>query len=244
MFGRSRTDLKLWRGSSLKPVEPVVETRTQLRLELGHSHAVFNVWRGSHLRPANGLAAISWSSRQGARHTRSDLECLLLRAVSLWLGWTSRGTMTQIMGEIVKVADTCTSGGHALQDEPNARHRRHSLDASGLRSVYHTCQQAYPKNARSTCPRVSRNLRSCCVATPDQDRQHSPHSKNVPDITWRCKPRAHATHHGRDAQRTCCREHPVCLCSVLHCTCAMLISSRQCQPRRQYRHGRRTRVSC
>ena len=51
--------------------------------------------------------------------------------------------MTQIMGEIVKVADTCTSGGRALQDEPNERHRRHSLDASGLRLLYHTCQQAY-----------------------------------------------------------------------------------------------------
>ena len=56
--------------------------------------------------------------------------------------------------------------------------------------------------------------------------------------------RAHATHHGRDDRRTCCREHPAFLHSVLLCTCAMWISSRRYQPWLQYRHGRRTRVSC
>ena len=39
----------------MQPTEPVVETRAQLRLLLGHSHAVFNVRRGSHLHPANGV---------------------------------------------------------------------------------------------------------------------------------------------------------------------------------------------
>ena len=34
-----------------------METRAQLRLLLGHSHAVFNVWRGSHLHPANGVGS-------------------------------------------------------------------------------------------------------------------------------------------------------------------------------------------
>ena len=50
-------------------------------------------------------------------------------------------------------------------------------------------------------------------------------------------PTQHARQHvcGRDAKRTCCREHPACPCSVLHCTCAMWIASRQCQPRRQHR---------
>ena len=33
----------------------------------------------------------------------------------------------------------------------------------------------------------------------------------------------------------CCRKHPACPCSVFHCTCTMWISSRQRQPRRQYR---------
>ena len=39
----------------MQPIEPLVETRAQLRLVLGHSHAVFNVRRGSHLHPANGV---------------------------------------------------------------------------------------------------------------------------------------------------------------------------------------------
>ena len=65
---------------------------------------------------------------------------------------------------------------------------------------------------------------------------HSPRSL-FRQITLRYMPRARATHHGRDARRTCRREHRACLCSVLHCTCSMWISSRQCQPCRQYRHG-------
>ena len=129
----ARTYLKLLRGSSLQPVVLVMETRTQPRLGLGHSQAVLNVWSGTHLHPATGLASISWSSSQRARHTRGDLECLFLRAVSLWLGWTSRGTMTQIMRDIVKVADTCSSA--------YAPHQRRSLDAPGLRLQFHTLQQ-------------------------------------------------------------------------------------------------------
>ena len=64
-----------------------------------------------------------------------------------------------------------------------------------------------------------------CLASPN----------NMPVIGWRFQPRAHATHHGRDARRTCCREHPACPCTVLYCKCTMWISSRQCQPCRQYR---------
>ena len=47
------------------------------------------------------LAAITWASRQRAHHTRSELGCLFLRAVS---PWTSRETMTQIMREMVKLS--------------------------------------------------------------------------------------------------------------------------------------------
>ena len=41
----------------MQPVELVVETRAQLRLLLGHSHAVVNVCRGSHLHLANGVGS-------------------------------------------------------------------------------------------------------------------------------------------------------------------------------------------
>ena len=89
--------------------------------------------------------------------------------------------------------------------------------------------------------------------SPDRDRQHSPRRgeathnfwcpakrclvppNNIPAITRRYKPRSLATHHGRDARRICCREHPACRCNILHCTCAIWISTRQCQPCRQYR---------
>ena len=44
----------------------------------------FSTCGGDHICiQQTGLAATSWSSRQRARHTRSDMECLFLRAVSL-----------------------------------------------------------------------------------------------------------------------------------------------------------------
>ena len=70
---------------------------------------------------------------------------------------------------------------------------------------------------------------------PDRDRQHSPlrgecgHNvgyvactikTTCPPSSGDPRPSAHATHHGRNAGRTCYREHPACPCSVLHCTCA------------------------
>ena len=58
-----------------------------------------------------------------------------------------------------------------------------------------------------------------------------------PQTTCPYKPRARATHHGRDARRTCCREHPAWPCSFLYYT------SRQCQPCRQYRACTPQRVS-
>ena len=123
-----------------------------------------------------GLAGIRWSSRQRARHSRIDLGCLFfLRAVSRWLGWTSRGTMTQSMREIVKVSDTCTGGGHALQDQPYAPHRRHSLDASGLSLQYHTFQQHRPAcyTRASRWVRVVRpRQKSWLLSLPNASREH------------------------------------------------------------------------
>ena len=121
----------------------MAETRAQLRLLLGHSHAVFKGVEGI----TSASSKRGWQLSAGHRVNVPAIPAttwgafFFLRAVFRWLGWTSRGTMTQIMREIVKVADTCTSGGHVLHDQPYAPHRRHSLDASGLRLQYHTFQQ-------------------------------------------------------------------------------------------------------
>ena len=82
-----------------------METRAQLRLLLGHSHAVFNVWRGSHLHPANEVG----NHHQVIASTcppypQATWSAFFFRAVSPWLGWTIRETMSQIMGEIVRLS--------------------------------------------------------------------------------------------------------------------------------------------
>ena len=105
MFGRSRTDLKVWRVFFEASRACGGNTRS----------AASAAWSLSRVcQCVEGITSTSskrgWqSSRQRARRTRSDLECFFFRAVSRWLGWTSRGTMTQITRETVKVA------GHLLQ---------------------------------------------------------------------------------------------------------------------------------
>ena len=71
--------------------------------------------------------------------------------------------MTQIMRETAKVADTSTGGGHALQDQPNAPHRRHSLDASGLRFAV-----PYVSAAQACMLHPSQSLGTCRTTAPEK----------------------------------------------------------------------------
>ena len=84
-------------------VELVVKTRAQLRLLLGHSHAVFRRVEGI----TSASSKRSWQLSAGHRVNVPAMPVArwgaLSFALSPWLGLTSRGTMTQIMREIVKV---------------------------------------------------------------------------------------------------------------------------------------------
>ena len=121
MFCPSGTDLKVWRGSSLQPIE--LEMETQLSCEwCWIALTRFSTCGRDHICIQQmDLTTISWSSRQRARHTRCDLGCPFPRAVSPWL---NRETMTQVMR-------TCQITSHvALQAALFIHASRHSVRSS------------------------------------------------------------------------------------------------------------------
>ena len=181
----------------MQPVEQVVEARAQLRLLLGHSHAVFNVWRGSHLYPANGVGSNQLMIASTCPPTPLRPGVPFVFALSLF-GWAGpaekpwRGSCAKLSKSRMLAPVVVT--------QPYAPHQRHSLDASGLRSQYHTLQQHRP-----CTPHQSQSLGTCRTTAPlklfaqltkckpgavvfvyphicdrdawpsqDQDRQHSP----------------------------------------------------------------------